>query len=219
MESFPPYNEIPQTGSRLNSLLLILIFTLFGSGAALIVLKQIDTYHRDQIYLATQAALPEHKISAAGVTKKNETSDWKTYRNEEYGFEFEFDSSKWVTEIIEHSTEDLGLVVIDKKYGHDGPGIRGVLIDIEAISENNYLKSLLALKEPGDEITQTILKGYDNSSWQLVKISKNQTVGDEPKNIFYVFNQYLNNTYIIIGSTNSEYELALSLISTFKFTK
>lgn len=89
MESFPPYNEIPQTGSRLNSLLLILIFTLFGSGATLIILKQIDTYHRDQIYLATQAALPEHKISAAGV-KKNDTSDWKTYRNEEYGFEFKY---------------------------------------------------------------------------------------------------------------------------------
>jgi hypothetical protein len=87
MDSFPPYNEVPQTGGRINSLLLILIFTLFGSGAALIVLRQIDIFHREQIYLATEAALPQHKISAAAV-KKNDTSDWKTYRNTEYGFEF-----------------------------------------------------------------------------------------------------------------------------------
>lgn len=70
MESFPPYNQHPALPkSHLNSFLLILIVTLFASGAALIVLRQIDSYHRDQLYIAEQAALPEHKVSAASITK------------------------------------------------------------------------------------------------------------------------------------------------------
>jgi hypothetical protein len=72
MDSFPPYNQIDYPKPRLNSLLLILIVALFASGAALIILRQIDSYDRDQIYLATQASLPEHKVSAAAVLKNEE---------------------------------------------------------------------------------------------------------------------------------------------------
>ncbi len=64
MQSFPPYNQIDNPAaskSKLNSLLIILIITFFASGAALIILKQIDTYHRNQLYIAEQAALPIHK--------------------------------------------------------------------------------------------------------------------------------------------------------------
>jgi hypothetical protein len=64
MQSFSPYNQIDNQSaskSKLNSLLIILIITFFASGVALIILKQIDTYHRNQLYIAEQAALPNHR--------------------------------------------------------------------------------------------------------------------------------------------------------------
>jgi hypothetical protein len=83
--------NLPQNSNpRLKSLLLILIFTFIASGATLICLKFIQDYHREQIYLATEATLPVHKAekSASEPTgMPDDISDWKTYRNEKYGFE------------------------------------------------------------------------------------------------------------------------------------
>ncbi len=98
MDSFVPYNQIEYPKSSLNSLLLILIATLFASGAALIVLRQIDTYHRDQLYLAQEASLPTHKAPSlfnkslsseafaqeAGV----DISTWTLYEIKEFNFSF-----------------------------------------------------------------------------------------------------------------------------------
>ncbi len=80
MQSFPPYNQIPEKSSRMNRLLLILIFTFLASGGALLVLKQIDTYHRQQIYLATQATLPEHKTKTACAEVPSEIKDNSVYK-------------------------------------------------------------------------------------------------------------------------------------------
>lgn len=84
MESFPPYKEIDHPAmpkSRLNSLLIILMVTLLASGGALIFLKQIDAYHRQQIYIAEQAALPIHKTTSSKPTFKV-----KTFASPELGF-------------------------------------------------------------------------------------------------------------------------------------
>lgn len=98
MDSFPPYNKIDHPAmpkSHLNSLLIILIITFLASGATLIVLRQIYQYDGDQVYIATQAALPFHKTDAKN-TKANETAistannldstGWQVYKNEDYGF-------------------------------------------------------------------------------------------------------------------------------------
>ena len=45
---------------RENTLFKILIITLIGSGAALIALRSAGDYYRDQLWIATQAALPFH---------------------------------------------------------------------------------------------------------------------------------------------------------------
>src|SRR3989344_3151964 len=80
--------QIFQTNPRLRGLLLILIFTFAASGIALAVLAQIQAYHRDQIYLATESSLPVHRSNQ--IDQKIGTETWKTYRNEEYGFEMVF---------------------------------------------------------------------------------------------------------------------------------
>ncbi len=108
MQSFPPYNQIDHPAmpkSKLNSLLIILIVTLFASGGALIFLKQIDAYHRQQIYIAEQAALPVHKTSAAQTYKikpitptEEILSPFKIYQNTKYGFEFTVPSDSKVVD-------------------------------------------------------------------------------------------------------------------------
>lgn len=46
--------------TRLRQLCMILIFTLIASGMTLAVIAQIQSYHRQQIYIATEASLPRH---------------------------------------------------------------------------------------------------------------------------------------------------------------
>ncbi|MCL5009001.1 MAG: hypothetical protein M1400_01515 [Patescibacteria group bacterium] len=50
---------------RLKSLLMILIFVFLAGGLTLTVLSQIQAYRDQQVYLATQATLPVHRLPAS----------------------------------------------------------------------------------------------------------------------------------------------------------
>ena len=67
---------------RLNNLLKVLIFAFLASGVALILLLQIQNYHRMQLYLATEAALPQHKPNG----------EVRPYKNDIAGFSFQYSS-------------------------------------------------------------------------------------------------------------------------------
>ena len=92
---------------------MILIFTFAASGIALAVLAQIQAYHRDQIYLATESSLPIHREKGVkGIDGGNGAEDignWKIYKNQEYGFEILF--------TIEPSHKVNGWTAYDYKKG------------------------------------------------------------------------------------------------------
>src|SRR3989344_902831 len=104
--------EVFQTNPRLRGLLLVLIFTFAASGIALAVFAQIQSYHRDQLYYATEAALPVNRVnqnnqnpstSSGSSIGESETTNWKTYRNEELGFELSIPDTWEDYRVIEDS--------------------------------------------------------------------------------------------------------------------
>lgn len=107
MESFEQGIDEKILGNqRIKNLFLILIFVFVASGVALTLLSQVQSYDREQVYLATESALPRHKQSTkpsppAPLLLESEPRSrrpegeggmqgWKTYRNEEYGFEIKY---------------------------------------------------------------------------------------------------------------------------------
>ena len=63
---------------------MILLITFLGSGLALAIFYQIQTYWRDQIYLATVAGLPVHKSA------KLASVEFVTYHSSQLGIEFDY---------------------------------------------------------------------------------------------------------------------------------
>lgn len=92
----PALPSIWATNPKLKKLLVALIFTFLFSGIGLVIYPQWDIMSRAEI----SVTLPKHKAPpkpASTTTNPNpiDTSTWKTYRNEEYGFEFEYPSNKY----------------------------------------------------------------------------------------------------------------------------
>lgn len=79
----------PPVNPHLKSLFLILIFTFIASGIALVLLQQIQVYNRQQIYLATEAALPVHRAPKLGGNDGG-VGALKTYQDPYGGFIFQY---------------------------------------------------------------------------------------------------------------------------------
>jgi hypothetical protein len=166
----------------------------------------------------------QHKnVELQPMTSKasENTADWQTYRNEEYGFEFEYDPKKWVVEeeLNANAVNGKSFVIVDKTYGHDGLGIRGIGFVPLAESNQKYLNNLLVGKKPSDKIVQSTLTGTGGTVWQYLKLIKAEVVGDESFETTYFYTEYKNKTYVFVGTPEYEEDLVLPIISTFKFTK
>ncbi len=154
------------------------------------------------------------------TSQANESAaDWNTYRNED--FEFKYDSKKWVVEeeLNANAIDGKSFIIIDKNYGHDGPGIRGIGLVPLAESNQKYLNTILIGKKPSDKVIQSTLAGAGGIVWQYLKLIKAEVVGDEPFETTYYYTEYKNKTYVLVGTSEFEEVLALPIISTFKFIK
>lgn len=101
---YPLANQNPSGAvpPRVRSLFLILIFTFLSSGIALALFQQIQAYNSQQVYLATQAALPQHQ------------NGWQRYKNQKYGFSLEYprDMEVWSDQAPDINGGGAGLWVM-----------------------------------------------------------------------------------------------------------
>lgn len=93
--NIPPHHEPFRKASiwimnpHLKTLLLFLIFALLASGAFLVVMQYKQNEYRQKIYEETEKALPKHETNSL-VNQQENTADWLTYKNTQYGFEFKY---------------------------------------------------------------------------------------------------------------------------------
>ncbi len=95
-------------------ILYIFFIALFGTLFGVLILVRIDQWQRDSLYIATEAALPEHAVSEYVNKPISESvmSGWIVYSNKKYGFEFRY--PKEIANI--RSNEDL---VIMRSYSNN----------------------------------------------------------------------------------------------------
>lgn len=87
-----PKQDFWDQNNKLKPLLLVLIFVFLISGIFLVALTVWQSNYRQKVYEETKANLPVHKESVSAGQPMSESGQ-KIYRNEKYGYEFEYPSS------------------------------------------------------------------------------------------------------------------------------
>lgn len=84
-----PKQDFWDQNNKLKPLLLVLIFVFLISGIFLVALTVWQNNYRQKVYEETKANLPVHK-EVESVNQPISTSEWETYKNNEYGFEIKY---------------------------------------------------------------------------------------------------------------------------------
>jgi len=123
-------------------------------------------------------------VKTEGEEQKNETADWKTYKNEQYGFEFKYPSDWMVTEKDADKTDTIkdGHLFEVSKYGTVGAAeISGVFeVNVFNFDDNqaNFEKKITSIKRlyPNNrEVSQDGLNGYKGENYVLDEAAETMT--------------------------------------------
>lgn len=92
IENLEPKPNMWETNPRLKMLSLVFIFVFLFSGIGLVIFSVWSNQYRQQIYNETEQSLPKHeaRVSENQKVGVSDTSTWKTYKNDQYGFEFQY---------------------------------------------------------------------------------------------------------------------------------
>lgn len=89
-------------------ILYIFFIALFGTLFGVLILVRIDQWQRDSLYIATEAALPDHEVNEKSEEQfsGNDIANWKVYKNQEFGFQFKYPATLKVGETIKKSASE-----------------------------------------------------------------------------------------------------------------
>lgn len=207
IDNLEPKPDMWETNPRLKMLSLVFIFVFLFSGIALVVLSQVQNNYRQKIYQETISSLPKHEVRVLENQKVGESdiANWKTYKNDQFGFEFNYPND-WevsrdgntftVSSKTDAETEKPGFFI-----GISSKTLKQVRSEIENRIDD-FLKA--------DVETSTIL--FDGVEAEV--IDHGTAIGGAIRNILFVKNAQ---TFWI----QYPYDLYpdKQIISTFKFSK
>ena len=205
--TIPP--TIWESNPKLKILLLILIAVFLFSGMGLTVFAVFQNEYRQKIYYETQAALPVHKVVKSENQKIGESdiAGWKTYRNDEYGFEFDYPAS-FVLRVSTATSTYLNL-----SNGSDSERISLQILE-EKFDPNN-IKGLYGKIQ---NATQEPYNGINWYSYYDGEICDGRNYGSSfnSETLFFKFTSCVDNE---IGIQILNSETIHSIVKTFKFAK
>ncbi len=170
------------------------------------------------VYFDTLTKVPEN-IFIMGywdLTKQSDTSTWKTYRNEDYGFEFKYPVSNnpYVKDLDVYSEGDFGGRLLALEIGSNDDGLHTAIASV-LVTDNSEteLSNSLDEKRYKKVVDKEIM--IDGFLWKLEEYELlYPTHSDFARTAFYKSKNY---TYSI--STIYDRENFDKILSTFKFTK
>ena len=202
-----------ETNPNLKTLLLIFIGVFLLSGIGLAVFMQWTSIKQQKAYEDTKAGLPQHKASLSasqlisqseGTTTPTDITEWKTYKNDQYGFEFQYPKG-W-----EVKTE-IGNLNIFNIYSTNNDKNDSITLSVNALLTNENLfdafKRVNGVEPSNLQNKEISISGL--RAFEYINVTGNNT---------YTSTAFLykNNFFQIISYKESQNYI--NLLSTFKFT-
>jgi len=145
--------------------------------ASLLLLRAIGEDYREQLWIATQAALPVHhgtanKLVSGSAGQQATSTDvsmkgWKTYKNDEYGFEYEYPAAADENDMYGTILLNVENIKFDQKNisTEIQPTSKVVNIQHQSINSVAWYSFLLAdFPECSDRFFQT---GFQNKTIEI----------------------------------------------------
>lgn len=202
------------------SVISFIVIIVFGIGAAIVVVKKgndaADELERlnSRVFAVHRAALAQGSDdeSGSGIV---DTSNWKTYRNEKYGFEMKYPEF-W--EVYDHSSErmllDIAIVSQPKQPPASFDIKEEALVDIPG-----YQKKWRTAQEYAMVLHKPFHERFINGS-RFIEVREKSIEGDESVWLFSVKgNRLFQIIFFWFNGFESFEPTFQQMLSTFKFIK
>jgi len=188
--------------------IILSVFALLLMTIVFILLYRIFTAPIYDFYTDSPPPIPQKSPSPT----LDETTEWKTYRNDEYGFEFQYPDTWFFQEPPNWSDKEsvyffeVGITPEYSLGGHPGNEVLFLTLLDYPNSLETYRQDLLQLGE--EDVTVTMIQ---IDSKPALKIHRNSTIG-------YVFK--VNNDFMLsIGSNTVDQTTIDQILSSFRFVE
>ena len=188
-----------------------ILWIILAAMAAIVLISWVAWTYQKTINEAEKLTLEQSVLKLKKQVQQDETVDWQTYKNEEYGFEFKY-PGEWVLNEIENG--------ISVKYSKDWQfGMKQGFSPFSVIITNKSLEGFIKSYEDdfldGVPLTRIISQeGYILDRQSGTKLIGNNAAGI---NTYYIFVIYNQKKYLI--SFNENEEVQRTMLSSFHFLK